>query len=256
MTILLCEFMNSYWSPAEMNPYLTSKSLLTQDLRVRSLGSSGRSLLDRLELHGVDLLGASRADEFAEILQSREPVFRQALEEFLEWTPVDDGFLLIGLVALAPELDHAASRLSAGNPGDDAISELLAHATVALRWTHELRGGERVNFVLQHAFTRTRAEKRRVARHNVPACSLRASDDTASVAASWDHHPEGLLAHAVEQCVMTAEEARLIDLTRVRGVTLSQLAREQGVTYAALHQRRLRAEERLRRYFTPTGAVR
>jgi DNA-directed RNA polymerase specialized sigma24 family protein len=212
--------------------------------------------MDRLEDYRIDLLGATRADEFARRLQSREPDLRQALEEFLEWTCVDDEFLLIGLVALAPDLDRLASRLSGGYPGDDVISELLAQATVALRWTHELIEGERIRIALTHAFTQTRGEKRRMARHNVPTCPLFASDDVARLEVPWSHQSPGMLTTAVEQCVITREDARLIESTRVKGLSLDQLAASAGTSYDALRMRRARAEARLRRYFTSTGEIR
>jgi DNA-directed RNA polymerase specialized sigma24 family protein len=212
--------------------------------------------VERLEDYRIDLLGVTRADEFARRLQSREPDVRQALEEFLEWTGVDDEFLLIALVALAPELDLLASRLSGGYAGDDVISELLAQATVALRWTHELVEGERIRFALAHAFTKTRGEKRRMARHNVPTCPLFASDDLAGPELPWSHQSPGMLATGVEQCVITWHDAQLIESTRVKGRSLEELAESAGVSYDALRMRRARAEGRLRRYFTSTGEIR
>jgi DNA-directed RNA polymerase specialized sigma24 family protein len=231
-------------------------SLLAHDLEVRSSGSCGRSLIQRLEDYRIDLLGATRADEFARLLQSREPDAHQALEEFLEWTGVDDDFLLIGLVALVPDLDRLASRLSGGYPGDDVISELLAHATVALRWTHELIEGERTRIVLVHAFSKTRGEKRRMARHNVPTCPLFAGDDLARPEVPSHHQSQGMLVTAVEQFVITVEDARLIESTRVKGHSLDELADTAGTSYDALRMRRARAETRLRRYFTSTGEIR
>ena len=231
-------------------------SLLAHDLEVRSSGSSGRSLMERLEDYRIHLLGATRADEFARLLQSREPDPRQALEEFLEWTSVDDEFLLIALVALVPELEWLGSRLSGGYPGDDVISELLANATVVLRWTHELIEGERIHIALAHAFAKTRGEKRRMARHNVPTCTLFASDDLAKPEMPWYHQSQGMLATAVEQCVITGDDARLIETTRVKGLSLDELAESAGTSYDALRMRRARAETRLRRYFTSTGEIR
>jgi len=239
-----------------MKPTSKPMSLLARDLEVRSSGSSGRSLMSRLEHYRIDLLGATSADEFARLLQSREAHARQALEEFLEWTGLDDEFLLIGLVALSPEMDRLASRLSGGYPGDDMISELLTHATVALRWTHELIDGERAHIVLMHAFTKTRGEKRRMARHNVPTCLLFASDDLVRPGVRWDHQSQDMLVTAVEQCVITVEDARLIEFTRVNGHSLDELADTVGTSYDALRMRRARAETRLRRYFTSTGEIR
>ena len=256
MTNSVCDFMNSYWSSTEMNPHRTSMSLLTQDLTVRSLGSSGRSLMERLEHERIDVHGTTRADELASFLQIEETVNTAALEAFLEWTHLDDEILLIGLAALASRLDHTASRLSLGYPSEDAISEVLTHATMALRWTHEVVKGDRINFVLSESYSKARAAKRRMARHNVPTCPLRASDDPCFGESSWSHYPNGLLAFAVEQCVITRDDAYLIDATRLQGRALSDVAAEKGLSYAALHKRRERAEECLRRYFTVNGDVR
>ncbi len=239
-----------------MNHYQTSMSLLTRALEVRSSGSSGRSLVDRLEQHQVDLLGSSSVVDFAEMLQCRDSVGREAFEEFLEWTNVDDDFVLIALVALAPELHHLASRLSGGFPGEDAISEMIAQATFALRWTHELVEGERIEFVLNHAFSRTRSEKRRMARHNVPTCSLIAGDDVASWQEASYEVPVGLLARAVAQRVVTVDEAHLIESTRLRKESIYELAFATGCSYDALRMRRNRAEDQLRKYFTESGDLR
>ena len=59
MTISRCEIVNSYWSSSEMKPTTSLTSLLTRDLEVRSAGSSGRALLEKLEFYCFDLRGES-----------------------------------------------------------------------------------------------------------------------------------------------------------------------------------------------------
>ncbi len=249
MTIFLRDFVNSYWSSADMNNTHTIMSLLTRDLEARSSGSSGRALLRRLEDYSLDLLEASSPLEFARRLQSSDPLARESLEELLEWTVVESEFRIVALVALAPRLEHAASRLGRGRPSDDALSEILTHASDALLWTHELREGERVDFVLCHAASRTRSEKRRMARHNVPTEALPADFDQAELEIQYFGEVEIRLVRAVERRIISSDERRLIEETRGGESTLHQLAVSTADSYDALRMRRARAEARLRRYY-------
>ena len=249
MTIPLRVFVNSYWSSAEMNSTHTIMSLLTCDLEARSSGSSGRELLKRLEDYCLDLLGVSSPLEFALRLQSSDPFAREALEELLEWTAVEREFRLVALVALAPRLEHTASRLGRGRPSDDTLSEVLTHATAALNWTHELAGGERIDFVLRHAASRARREKRLMARHNIPTEALLADFDRAEPEVQYIDEVEIRLVRAVERRVISSDERRLIEETRGGQSTLQQLALSTADSYDALRMRRARAEARLRRYY-------
>jgi len=232
-----------------MNHTHTIMSLLTRDLEVRSSGSSGRALLRRLEDYCLDLRGAPGPFEFALLLQSSDPFAREALEELLEWTAVEGEFCLVALVALAPRLEHAASRLGRGRPSDDTLSEVLTQATEALTWTHELREGERADFVLSYAASRARREKRQMARHNVPTEALPADFDQAEPETEYVGEAEIRLSRAVERRVISSDERRLIEVTRGGQSTLQQLAISTADSYDALRMRRSRAEARLRRHF-------
>jgi hypothetical protein len=151
-------------------------------------------------------------------------------------------------VALAPELEHAASRVSRGRPSDDMMAEILAQASDALYWTHEFVEGERVDFVLSYALSRTRMEQRRLARHNVPAVAIPLDFDVAEPEEpSTDVASH--LARAVDQLIITAAESQLIVDTRVGESTLQSLATVAGDTYSTLRKRRARAESRLRYYY-------
>lgn len=256
MTDSLSFFVNSYWSSGEMKPTSTPMSLLTRDLEVRSSGSPGRDLTKRLETYCLDLLGASRPDEFAGLLRSVEPRNRQVLEELLEWTALDDDFLLIALVALALELEHAASRLSWGRPSDDTVSEVLTQATIALRWSHEVVEGERVDFVLDHAFAMTRSEQRRMARHNVPTILIPDDYDVAEREIAPLEISATVLSRAVENHVITNDDSLLIQGTRSGETSLQRLADQSGDSYETLKKRRNRAETKLRSHLDPKVVVR
>lgn len=232
-----------------MNNTHTIMSLLTRDLEARSSGSSGRELLRRLEDYCLDLLGVSSPLEFARRLQSSDPSAREALEELLEWTAIESEFRLVALVALAPRLEHAASRLGRGRPSEDTLSEVLTHATEALAWTHELADGVRIDFVLRHAASRARREKRLMARHNVPTEALPADFDRAEPEIQYEGEAEIRLARAVERRVISSDERRLIEETRGGQSSLQQLAASTADSYDALRMRRARAETRLRRYY-------
>ena len=252
MTDSLCFFVKSYWSSGDMKPTNTPMSLLTNDLQVRSAGCSGRDLLRRLDDYCLDLLGTVGPLQFARALRDPASVPRQVLEELLEWTPLDNDFLLIALVAMSPGLEQIALRLSWARPSKDTISEVLTQATVALRWTNELVEGERVEFVLAYALTKTRTEQRRLSRHNVPMTFI--PDDYDEVETEVEHCElrTPLLDRAVTNHVISKEDADLIRRTRGEKVSLQALADESGATYDALRMRRTRAEDRLRIHFRAT----
>ena len=252
MTTSLCLSVNSYWSSGDMKPTTTPLSLLAHDLQVRSTGSYGRHLLRRLDDYCLDLLGTEEALQFARALQNRAPAARLILEELLEWTSLDDDFLLIALVALSSELESIASRLSWGRPSKDTVSEILTHATQALRWTHELVEGERIDFVLKHTLTKTRNEQRQMSRHNVTTTFIPDDYDVGEPDAELYEFAPSLLKRAEANRVICREDAELIRKTRGDGISLRVLAQETGATYDGLRMRRTRAEDRLRRRYRAT----
>ena len=248
--------MKSYWCSEGVTKPPTIQSLLTRDLEVRSCGSCGRRLFDRLEGYCCDLLETVSPLEFARRLQLDDSFARQSLEELLEWTGQAPELRLIALVALAPSLDIVAKRLGRGRPSADTISEVLAQASLALLWTEEIEEGERAGFVLREARLRTRGEQRRMARHNVATDPLppdfdREADEPALVA---DVDLSARLSRAVRVGAITELESRLIEATRLGDSSLEEVAKETGCRYGALRMRRARAESRLRSYYGVDGA--
>jgi len=232
-----------------MNHIPTLTSLLTRDLEARSSGSSGRALLEMLEDHGIDLMGCESVLELA--LKMREPSFeaRRALEDLLSKVTSSTQLRLIALVALAPDLEHAASRLGRGRPSDDAVAEILAHASEALIWTHELPSGSRAVFVNQHAYSQARAQRRNLARRSVVTECLSSATDVPEPPAPYHDVAQWRLDQAVADGVIDFAEREVIDQTRASGRSLMDVAHESDDSYAALQRRRHRAEARVRRYF-------
>ena len=252
MTILLCVVVTSYWSSGDMKPTNTPMSLLARDLAIRSAGTPGRNLLRRLDHYCLDLLGTEGPVQFAHALRHPAPLPHQVLEELLEWTPLDNDFALIALVALAPGLEQVALKLSWGRPSKDTVSEVLTQAIIALRFTNELVEGERVEYVLGYALTKTRTEQRRMSRHNVSTTFIPDDyDEVEPEVEPWKFRPS-LLERAVTNHVVCAEDSELIRKTRGEGVSLSAFADQSDLTYDALRMRRTRAEDLLRRHFRTT----
>ena len=120
------------------------------------------------------------------------------------------------------------------------------------RWTNELVEGERADFVLGYALTKTRTEQRRMSRHNVPTTFI--PDDYDEVEPEielWKFRPT-LLERALAKHVICAQDADLIRRTRGEGVSLKAFADDSGLAYDALRMRRARAENLLRRDFRTT----
>lgn len=255
MTTSRCELMSSHWCSDEVTTLPDIQSLLTRDLEVRSTGSSGRRLLERLEEYCLDPLGATRPLGFALRLQNDGPGVRQTLEGLLEWTAQVPEFRLVALVALAPRLDGVAERLGRGRPSADTLSEVLAQASQALVWTHELVEGERADFVLREARLRTRVEQRRMVRHSVATDPMPLDFDRAvdepDLAVALEVGSK--LRRAVRARAISEAESRLIEATRTGERSLEEIARETDCRYGALRMRRARAETRLRSFYGLEG---
>jgi hypothetical protein len=253
MTITMRIFMNSYWSPLVMTYTNTPLSLLTHELEVRSCGSPGRHLFALIEESGLELFGTGSPVSFAVGLQSRQPKNQEVLENLLELTSAVTPFELIALVALAPELELSAARLSWGRPSDDTVSELLSHATFALRHTHAIDHGDRAQFVLRHASSRTRSAQRQSAVHNVKAERIMDDFDAEQPPVDFSRTVAERLSEAMAMNIITSDEAELLEMTRSGECSLRQWAKATGEPYDRLRMRRTRAEKSLRRYFDVKG---
>jgi len=209
-----------------------------------------------LEDYEIDLMGVDGALELALMMREPSTRARHVLEDLLGKVASSTDLRIIALVALAPDLEHAASRLHRGRPSDDAVAEILAHASEALLWAQELPSGARTEFVLQHAFSRARAQGRNLARRCVLTECLTNATDVPEPPAPYHDVAQLRLDEAVAHDVIDVAERELIDQTRGSGRSLLDLAQESVESYAALQRRRHRAEARVRQYFGVSEVVR
>ena len=249
MTITMRIFVSSYWSPRCMTHTNTSMSLLTHELEIRSCGSPGRRLFTLIEQFEWERFESETPIAFAIALQSPESRNQEVLEDLLEQTVPVPPFELIALVALSPGLANSAARLSWGRPGEDTVSELLSHATFALRHAHEVEHGGRAPFVLKHAASRTRSAQRQSLVHNVKTerigCDFDAEEAPVHLALTVAER----LSEAMLHRVITSDEAELLEMTRSGECSLRRWAEITREPYDQLRMRRVRAETNLRRYF-------
>ncbi|MEV0699506.1 hypothetical protein AB0I53_16520 [Saccharopolyspora sp. NPDC050389] len=152
----------------------------------------------------------------------------------------------VGCVGVAlPGLTRIAARLSARFAGD--VTDI--HAAVLAGFLAELPRIDlrrpRIMLRLRWAAYRAgHASVREALDAPVPSGS---GFRSAPPSQPWGH-PDFVLARAVAEAVLTAEEAELIGSTRLEGLPLAEAARQRGVTYEAMKKTRRRAELRLLAY--------
>lgn len=158
----------------------------------------------------------------------------------------------VGCVGVAlPGLTRIAARLSARFAGD--VTDV--HAAVLAGFLAELPRIDlrrpRIMLRLRWAAYRAgHATVREALDAPVPAGS---GFRSAPPSQPWGH-PDFVLARAVADAVLTAEEAELIGSTRLEGLPLAEAAQQRGVTYEAVKKTRRRAELRLLAYLCAENA--
>ncbi len=158
----------------------------------------------------------------------------------------------VGCVGVAlPGLTRIASRLSARFAGDTAD----IHAAVLAGFLAELSRVDlcRPRIMVRLWWAAYRAgytTVREALDAPVPAGS---GFRSAPPSPPWGH-PDFVLARAVADAVLTAEEAELIGSTRLEGLPLAEAAQRRGATYEAIKKTRRRAELRLLAYLSAENA--
>ncbi|MGW5643652.1 hypothetical protein [Saccharopolyspora sp. NPDC003762] len=158
----------------------------------------------------------------------------------------------VGCVGVAlPGLTRIAARLSARFAGD--VTDI--HAAVLAGFLAELPRIDlrrpRIMLRLRWAAYRAgHATVREALDAPVPSGN---GFRSAPPSQPWGH-PDFVLARAVADAVLTAEEAELIGSTRLEGLPLAEAAQQRGVTYEAMKKTRRRAELRLLAYLCAENA--
>ncbi len=154
----------------------------------------------------------------------------------------------VGCVGVAlPALTTIAARLSARFAGDPSD----IHAAVLTGFLTEL---DHIDLRKPRVMLRLRWAAYRAGH----ACVREALDAPVPLGNGFGSHPptppwghpDFVLARAVADKVITAEEAELIGSTRLEGQSLAATAAQRGVSYKALEQVRRRAEHRLAAYLS------
>lgn len=231
-----------------MNNFQTITSLLTADLAARSAGSSGRTLLRKVEQYGFDLDPTTSLLEWALRLRGDDERQRHVLEELLEWTADDVDFCLIALVSLAPKLEMIARRVG-WLTREDGVAEIVARATAALQWTWEIKEGRRVDFVLRETAKAASVERSSIRRRHVISLPIDDEFDAAEPTLDDAQTATEYLRRAVELRVIDDLEYDVVVSTRSGLASLNDLAERLDLSYDALRMRRCRAETRVRRLF-------
>lgn len=150
---------------------------------------------------------------------------------------------MIGLAGvLLPGLRRTAGRLARGYHGDttELDAEILAGFIDAVMTFEPGRGrvAARLLWAAYRQGDRARRREQAYASRHVPASA------SMQPPRPWGH-PDLILAQAVKEGVITADEAELISATRLGDACLPDLAVELGIRADTLRHRRRRAERRL-----------
>lgn len=155
---------------------------------------------------------------------------------------------LIGLIGvMMPGLRRVASRLTRGYPGDtDCIDAAVLAGFVESALSSPVAATGLAAHLLWAAFR----AGREIWVQEVSASINRAPGELPPMTAgpAVADHVDLVLARAVRDRAISADEAELIASTRIERVRMHDLARQLGDTYHALQRRRHRAEVRLVAY--------
>lgn len=220
--------------------------LLTLELERRSRRPEGRRALRRFEARGLPTAGATTMVELVGSCHGRHGAQRDLVGGLLRLAPSDEDAALCALVAIRPALYRIARRVTAPRIADDeAVAEVVSIAWCAIREA----GGSRLatpERLVRWTWTRARTSMRRRANGSARDVELPERWDAVAATDPASGSLEPLLVRAVRLGTIASGDAKLIEVTRIGGVTLEELARRRGVTRATLLKRRSRAERALR----------
>ncbi|MGW2157516.1 hypothetical protein [Nonomuraea sp. NPDC001699] len=153
------------------------------------------------------------------------------------------------VTALTIEIHGERGNRLASADREDLEAEVLAAymealTRVKLAWSHPVL---RLSRLTQFAVLRAYVPQRPTLLAD-PDLIDRAEERQQSLACPTGH-PDLLLAQAVAEGVITRDEAELIGLTRLEGVSLSSYCRRRGLLYCTALKRRQRAENALYQAF-------
>jgi hypothetical protein len=223
-----------------MTYHIDPIQLLTAELETLSATSAGKRVLQRIEVRGLDTLGASTPSELAHVIewnQRTEPCCHATLAAPVPFAAQDHEIAIIVMTALQrPLRDMWLSFVRFGGDPDDG-AELLAGLWKVLA---KYKGGD-VERILELAYIQTRRTLRRGQRHDAALESIEGLD-FADGGPNPQDLTDNLLGHLSAQGVISRIDADLIRVTRIEGVPIRDFAESLNLPYKTTHQRRRRAE--------------
>ncbi|GAA3239735.1 hypothetical protein [Actinocorallia longicatena] len=211
----------------------------------------GRGLPARLlpldEVRGLLLASAGDAKAHYEL---RDAVWaelvRRSRTEGPAWVVGCCGVALPGLLAITNRIGKSLPHAQA----EDVASELLTAFLAALQTVDLDRRGiaSRLMWAARRAATRARYRDLRetpLDPHDITPEQTVSALPAQAPASDHDETATDLIGRAVEQRVITREQADLIIVTRIGGTKVSDLARSLEIPAHRLYERRERAEKRL-----------
>jgi hypothetical protein len=159
-----------------------------------------------------------------------------------------EGRWMVGLVGvLLPGLRCSAWPLSRQCPdkASDIESEMLASFIEAVRRVDSHRPR-----LAAHLTWRAHSGAKALVRAELAECARPAFNPVSAAPPRKWGHPDFVLAQAVDDEVLCAEDAELIGATRLADLSLDAAAERLGISYAAVRKRRIRAEATLVAWIT------
>lgn len=236
--------MSHHRSDHHPRPEASPFAMLEQAFALLSTGPSP------LAINGTDISGLPNRPVPLGELRSRllHPSARYttrdaALTALVALARAEGGAWTVGLAGvLLPGLRRAVAPLASACPGKvaDLEAEMLAGLLTALDRVPPGRPRP-AGWLTGRAFDAAKALLRReLAERARPG-----HDPVSSEPPQPYGHPDFVLARAVSQGVICADDAELIGATRLGDVSVADAARAWGLSYKATRQRRLRAETAL-----------
>jgi DNA-directed RNA polymerase specialized sigma24 family protein len=227
---------------------------LTAELRSRSASPAGRRALERFRMAGIDVGWAATLGDVVERCHSSGAHATDStsslVDSLLALAPSDPDAAICALVVLRPALLRITRRVSGREPTADDVAEVLAIA-----WEEICRPGAARGSILvvRATWTRSRSVIRRLA-DRVAREEIGEVVDWSSTPSVEDHlEARDTLASAVARGTITWDDAVLIALTRVDGLTVTVLAGLWGIKVSTVTSKRRRAEAAIREHLSRQG---
>jgi hypothetical protein len=231
----------SHGLTSPMTNYTDPIQLLTRELDTISATSLGRLALQRIEVHGLDIEGCTTLNELARLIEwdpRHVAVCHPTLSGLVSRAASDHVIALTGLVAMRRPLRDIWFSLARSSNDPDVGAELLVALWTSLELAPiDASPGD----ILSTVFLQTRRTIRSDQRRQSILESIEGldfADERVATIAVRDDELERLITEEV----ICANDAELIRVTRILGMSLVDYVQTRGLHYDVTRKRRRRAE--------------